>query len=87
MSGWFYGPGMIYLHTQLPNRTNCVYHDINQDGRASISMVGATSRHPGGVNVLFMDGTVRFVKNGVDHSPWYAIATPNNREAVSFEAY
>jgi prepilin-type N-terminal cleavage/methylation domain-containing protein/prepilin-type processing-associated H-X9-DG protein len=84
---WSYGPGMIYSHTQLPNRTNCVYHDINQDGRASISMVGATSRHPGGVNVLLMDGTVRFVKNGVDHVPWYAIATPNNREAVSFEAY
>jgi hypothetical protein len=34
-----------------------------------------------------MDGTVRFVKNGVDHVPWYAIATPNNREPVSFEAY
>jgi prepilin-type N-terminal cleavage/methylation domain-containing protein/prepilin-type processing-associated H-X9-DG protein len=84
---WSYGPGMIYSHTQLPNRTNCVYHDINQDGRASITMVGATSHHSGGVNVLFMDGAVRFIKNSVNHVPWYAIATPNNREAVSFDAY
>jgi prepilin-type N-terminal cleavage/methylation domain-containing protein/prepilin-type processing-associated H-X9-DG protein len=84
---WAYGPGMIYSHTQMPNRTNCVYHDINQDGRASITMVGATSHHPGGVNVLFMDGSVRFVKNSVHFAPWYAIATPNNRESVSYDSY
>ncbi|MGC8640737.1 MAG: DUF1559 domain-containing protein [Isosphaeraceae bacterium] len=30
---WAYGATMIYSHTQLPNRTSCVYHDINQDGR------------------------------------------------------
>ncbi len=84
---WSYGPGMIYSHTQMPNRTNCVYHDINQDGRASLTMVGATSYHPGGVNVLFMDGSVHFIKNGVSHSTWYALATPNNREALSSEAY
>jgi prepilin-type N-terminal cleavage/methylation domain-containing protein/prepilin-type processing-associated H-X9-DG protein len=84
---WAYGPTMIYSHTQTPNRTNCVYHDINQDGRASVTMVGASSHHPGGVNVLFMDGSVRFVKNGVHFAPWYAIATPNNREALSSDAY
>ena len=48
--------------------------------------LAATSHHPGGVNVLFMDGSVRFVKNGVNFATWYAIATPNNREAVSFDA-
>jgi prepilin-type N-terminal cleavage/methylation domain-containing protein/prepilin-type processing-associated H-X9-DG protein len=84
---WAYGPTMIYSHTQTPNRTNCVYHDINQDGRASITMVGASSNHPGGVNVLFMDGSVRFVKSTVSYPTWFAIATPNNREAVSSEAY
>jgi prepilin-type N-terminal cleavage/methylation domain-containing protein/prepilin-type processing-associated H-X9-DG protein len=84
---WAYGPTMIYSHTQAPNRTNCVYHDINQDGRASITMVGATSNHPGGVNVLLMDGSVRFVKNGVNYATWCALATPNNREAISFDSY
>jgi prepilin-type N-terminal cleavage/methylation domain-containing protein/prepilin-type processing-associated H-X9-DG protein len=84
---WSYGPGMIYSHTQMPNRTNCVYHDINQDGRASITMVGATSYHPGGVNVLFMDGSVHFIKNAVNTNTWYALATPNGRESLSSEAY
>ena len=50
-------------------------------------MISASSNHPGGVNVLFMDGSVRFIKNSVNYQTWYAIATPNNREAVSSDAY
>jgi prepilin-type N-terminal cleavage/methylation domain-containing protein/prepilin-type processing-associated H-X9-DG protein len=84
---WGFGATMIYSHTQTPNRTSCVYHDINQDGRGTITMIGASSNHPGGINVLFMDGTVRFVKSTVSYQPWYAIATPNKREGVSSESY
>jgi prepilin-type N-terminal cleavage/methylation domain-containing protein/prepilin-type processing-associated H-X9-DG protein len=83
---WGFGATMIYSHTQMPNRTSCVYHDINQDGRGSITMLGASSNHPGGVNVLFMDGSVRFIKNQVNYRTWYAIATPNKRESVSSDA-
>jgi len=82
---WGYGGTMIYSHTQTPNRTSCVYHDINQDSRGTITMIGASSNHPGGVNVLFMDGSVRFIKTGVSHLYWYAIATPNYGEVVSSE--
>ena len=84
---WGFGATMIYSHTQTPNRTSCVYHDINQDGRGSITMLSASSNHPGGVNVLMMDGSVRFVKSTVSYKAWYAIATPNRRESVSSEAY
>ncbi len=73
---WGFGGTMIYSHTQAPNRTSCVYHDINQDGRGTITMLAASSNHPGGVNVLFMDGSVQFVKNGVNYQTWYALATP-----------
>ena len=82
---WAYGATMIYSHTQLPNRTSCVYHDINQDGRGTITMISASSNHPGGVNVLFMDGSVRFVQNSVNYLVWYAIATPNYGEVVTTE--
>ena len=37
-------------------------------------MVGASSLHPGGVNVLFGDGLVRFIKSTINYIPWYAIA-------------
>ena len=83
---WGYGATMIYSHTQGPNRTSCVYHDINEDGRGTITMISASSNHPGGVNVLFMDGSVRFVKNSVNFRPWYAIATPHNGESVSSDS-
>jgi len=84
---WAYGPTMIYSHTQTPNRTSCIYHDINEDGRGTITMVAASSNHPGGVNVLFMDGSVRFVKSSVNYLTWYAIATPNGRESVSSDSF
>jgi prepilin-type N-terminal cleavage/methylation domain-containing protein/prepilin-type processing-associated H-X9-DG protein len=83
---WGYGGTMVYSHTQTPNRTACVYHDINQDSRGSITMIGASSNHPGGVNVLFMDGSVRFVNTGVNYATWYAIATPSGGEIVSSDA-
>jgi prepilin-type N-terminal cleavage/methylation domain-containing protein/prepilin-type processing-associated H-X9-DG protein len=84
---WGFGATMIYSHTQLPNRTSCVYHDLNQDGRGSITMISASSNHPGGVNVLFMDGSVRFIKNSIYYLTWYAIATPNSGEGISSEAF
>ena len=46
-------------------------------------MMNASSLHPGGVNVLFMDGSVRFIKSSVNPASWYAIATTNNGEVVS----
>ena len=50
-------------------------------------MASASSNHPGGVNVLFMDGSVRFVKSSVSYQAWYAIATPNYGEVVSSDSY
>jgi prepilin-type N-terminal cleavage/methylation domain-containing protein/prepilin-type processing-associated H-X9-DG protein len=84
---WGYGATMIYSHTQTPNRTSCVYHDINQDGRGTITMIAASSNHPGGVNVLFMDGSAHFIKSSVYFVTWYALATPNNGDTVSADSY
>jgi prepilin-type N-terminal cleavage/methylation domain-containing protein/prepilin-type processing-associated H-X9-DG protein len=83
---WGYGATMIYSHTQTPNRTSCVYHDINQDGRGTITMLSASSNHPGGVNALFMDGSVRFIKSSIYYRTWYAIATPSGGEGVSSDS-
>jgi prepilin-type N-terminal cleavage/methylation domain-containing protein/prepilin-type processing-associated H-X9-DG protein len=79
---WAYAPAMIYSHTVMPNRYCCEYQDQNPDGRATITAQNASSSHPGGVNVLFMDGSVRFIKSSVNYIAWYAIATPDNGEVV-----
>ncbi len=44
------------------------------------------SRHPGGVNVLFGDGTVRYVKNTVNLSTWRAASTRNGGEVINSDA-
>jgi prepilin-type N-terminal cleavage/methylation domain-containing protein/prepilin-type processing-associated H-X9-DG protein len=83
---WAYAPSQIYSHTVMPNRLCCEYQDQNPDGRATITSQNASSSHPGGVNVLFMDGSVRFIKSSVNYQPWYAIATPDNNETFSADA-
>jgi prepilin-type N-terminal cleavage/methylation domain-containing protein/prepilin-type processing-associated H-X9-DG protein len=45
------------------------------------------SRHPGGVNFLFGDGSVRFVKNTIAPTVYQALATRSGREVVSSDAY
>ena len=42
----------------------------------------ATSDHPGGVNLLLLDGAVRFVGDGVDLATWRALATRAGGEVV-----
>ena len=43
----------------------------------------ARSRHPGGVNILFADGSVHFIKNSINLAAWQAIATVAGGEVVS----
>jgi prepilin-type processing-associated H-X9-DG protein len=85
---WTFGPTTIYSHTQTPNRTSCAYADMEWEWktRGDITLVSASSNHPGGVNTLFMDGSVRFVKSSVSYQSWYGIATPNGGEVVSADA-
>jgi prepilin-type N-terminal cleavage/methylation domain-containing protein/prepilin-type processing-associated H-X9-DG protein len=44
--------------------------------------VTARSYHTGGVNVVLMDGSVRFVSNGVRQDVWRALGTRNGGEVV-----
>jgi prepilin-type N-terminal cleavage/methylation domain-containing protein/prepilin-type processing-associated H-X9-DG protein len=83
---WAYAPSQIYSHTVTPNRLCCEYSDQNPDGRATITSQNASSNHPGGVNVCFMDGSVRFVKSSVNYVTWYAIATTDNGETFSMDS-
>jgi prepilin-type processing-associated H-X9-DG protein len=45
------------------------------------------SRHPGGSNFLFADGSVHFLKSTINKIPWRALATRNMGEIVSSDAY
>ena len=54
---------------------------INGDTYAS------RSRHPGGVNVVFCDGSVHFIKNTINIATWRALSTTQGGEVLSADQY
>ena len=84
---WFLGvpPHTRYTHVMLPNTWSC---DYGVGGGQSIRGAHtASSRHPGGVNVLLCDGSVKFIKSSITKETWWAIGTMANGEVVSSDAY
>jgi prepilin-type processing-associated H-X9-DG protein len=49
--------------------------------------VGASSNHPGGVNVALIDGSVRFIKNSISPQTWWALSTKAGGEVVDANSY
>ena len=45
------------------------------------------SFHPGGVNTLMTDGSVKFIKDSVNQLTWWAIGTKANGEVVDAGSY
>ncbi len=45
------------------------------------------SRHPGGANFAFADGSVHFLKSAINPMPWRALATRNFGEVISADSY
>jgi prepilin-type N-terminal cleavage/methylation domain-containing protein/prepilin-type processing-associated H-X9-DG protein len=56
-------------------------------GGPTFAAVTSRSYHPGGVNTLMSDGSVRFVKNSVDGNAWRALSTIRGGEVISADSY
>ena len=69
-----------YFHTNPPNSKSC------NGGYFPSGWVTASSFHPGGVNVLFLDGSVKFIKNTINYQAWTAIGTMAGGEVVSADS-
>jgi len=50
-------------------------------------MFAARSKHPGGVNVAFCDGSVKFIKNSISFPTYQALSTARGGEVVSSDSY
>jgi prepilin-type N-terminal cleavage/methylation domain-containing protein/prepilin-type processing-associated H-X9-DG protein len=88
---WIYGAPnhTMYSHHRAPNdpspdcrggvpfgdRTNAEWDRLSLDS-------AARGLHPGGVNALFADGSVRFIKNAIAVSTWRALGTIAGGEIV-----
>jgi len=76
--------GTIYNHVMPPNSFSCI------DGTGGHLLHGAWtagSRHPGGVNVCFGDGSVHFIKQTISLQAWWALGTKAGGEVLSADQY
>jgi prepilin-type N-terminal cleavage/methylation domain-containing protein/prepilin-type processing-associated H-X9-DG protein len=83
------GRGGGYWHITFPNKRACDEPPSGSSyGFKNIgAMIGPSSFHPGGVNMLFLDGSVKFIKDSVNPQAYYGIATIAGGEVVSADAF
>jgi prepilin-type processing-associated H-X9-DG protein len=60
-----------------PNRLYCIQN--RNDGN---QWAAARSRHSGGVNAAFGDGSVRFIRDSIDITNWQSMGSKNGGEVV-----
>jgi prepilin-type processing-associated H-X9-DG protein len=83
ISGAAWSAGLVpqtrYNHVMLPNTWSC---------RGGVEMAfDASSRHAGGVNVLFLDGSVKFIKSSISKTTWWAVATSAGGEVIDASSF
>ncbi|WP_337177169.1 DUF1559 domain-containing protein [Paludisphaera sp.] len=71
----------IFQHINPPNGRSCGFFVTNR------AVMPPSSMHPGGVNLLLADGSVRFIKDSVALPPWRALGTIAGGEVVSADSY
>jgi prepilin-type N-terminal cleavage/methylation domain-containing protein/prepilin-type processing-associated H-X9-DG protein len=72
-----------------PHPYDLVTNDENQNGPQTMTFAALTadSYHPGGVNCLLCDGSVRFMKDSINGQTWRAMGTIAGGEVISADAY
>ena len=82
-----------YSHFMPPNGISCAgtpdasTYISNATWGGIGAAITATSNHPGGVQVAFGDGSVKFIKDSIDPKTWWGLGTRAGRELLSSDAY
>ena len=76
-----------YNHVAPPNSKTCAGLGFSGNMANMPMQVPPSSRHPGGVNVMMGDGSVKFVKSTVSVATWRALGTRAGGEVISSDAY
>jgi prepilin-type N-terminal cleavage/methylation domain-containing protein/prepilin-type processing-associated H-X9-DG protein len=75
----------LYNHYLTPN--SGLYDCWQTSPPHNPALKAARSEHPGGVNALFCDGHVQFIKDSVNVATWRGLATRSGGEAISADAF
>jgi prepilin-type N-terminal cleavage/methylation domain-containing protein/prepilin-type processing-associated H-X9-DG protein len=76
-----------YNHVSVPNGKTCAGVGFAGTMANMPMQVPPSSNHPGGVNLMMGDGSVRFVKSTVSLLTWRALGTRNGGEVISSDSY
>jgi prepilin-type N-terminal cleavage/methylation domain-containing protein/prepilin-type processing-associated H-X9-DG protein len=71
----------IFTHVSGPNSRSCGFFI------ALRAVMPPSSRHPGGVNLLMGDGSVKFIKDSIDRTTWRALGTIAGGEVISADSF
>lgn len=71
----------IFQHINPPNGRSCGFFVTNR------AVMPPSSFHPGGVQLLLADGSVRFIKDSVNLATWRALGTISGGEVISSDSY
>jgi prepilin-type processing-associated H-X9-DG protein len=63
------------------------WNAFNWAGRCAYTNTGFKSKHPGGCNFLFVDGSVHFLKQSINIFAYCALGSRNGGEVVSADSY
>jgi prepilin-type N-terminal cleavage/methylation domain-containing protein len=74
-----------YQHIFPPGSPSCLLGG-SQDYDSQV-VVTATSRHPGGVNLILADGSYRFIKQSINSTIWMALGTVAGGEVIDAGSY
>jgi prepilin-type N-terminal cleavage/methylation domain-containing protein/prepilin-type processing-associated H-X9-DG protein len=85
--GWWDGDyrTTLYNHYLTPNSK--LFDCWQSSPPHNPAWKAARSNHPGGVNVLFCDGHVQFIKDSVNLVTWRGLSTRSGGEVLSSDAY
>lgn len=84
------GAGQTIMTGEAPANFKPWGHPTNWRGPAqgiNRSLDGFGGPYKYGANFLFVDGSVRFLKNSISPPTWKALMTPNGGEEISVDAY
>jgi len=82
---WWFWTGRdktLYNHTQVPNGKHPDCFHSGGIVAPPVGMATARSHHPGGVNLLMGDGSIRFVEETISPAVWRGLGTRNGGELV-----
>jgi prepilin-type N-terminal cleavage/methylation domain-containing protein/prepilin-type processing-associated H-X9-DG protein len=85
--GWWDGDyrTTLYNHYLTPNSTR--FDCWQSSPPHNPAWKAARSNHPGGVNTLFCDGHVAFIKDSVSLEVWRGLSTRNGGEVISADSF